>query len=499
MSTLPLERANALPPASARRSSRLLVVGAFLSTMAVLVALLSSQAVPASGATLPPTGSTSLLAGANPSRLSLVDDDSVELGVRFEAASAGRLTGLRIYRVSGDGGRRATLWSSGGTALASVSFPTAEGAGWQYAAFATPVSVTSGTEYVASYHANSGYLAETAYFTSRPSPAGPLTFGAEPSRFSYGSTSVMPTKTWRGTNYWIDPVVTTTTVAAPVPTQPSATPTAAPKPTATPTAPATTTPASSYPNANNTGVPAGVTLTDYTGPMTVTAANAVIDAKRIRGRLVIAASNVTIKRSSVTGNIDADSSVASVRVEDSDVDAGTAHVAAIGYSNVTVVRTEVRGGQHSVLCGTNCVVRNSWLHAQYLPSNEDWHNQAYLSSGGHNVELSGNTFECTPRDNSVGGGCTADVAFFGDFSAVYDVTVSGNLFKGTPGGFCGTFGYNAGKPYGTQAREITITDNVFELGSGGKCGYWGPVTGVPTGSVFTNNRFTDGRSIAAAR
>ena len=253
-----------------------------------------------------------------------------------------------------------------------------------------------------------------------------------------------------------------------------------------------------WPNASNTGVPSGVSLTSYGGPMKITQDGAVIDAKEIRGTIVIAASDVTIKRSKIMGRIDADQGGASVTVVESEIDAGREQAPGVGFSNVTVLRSNIHGGQHSVLCGDNCRVESSWLHDQYLPSNDDWHTNAYLSNGGSNVVLVGNTLQCTPPDNGVTGGCTADASFFGDFEPIKNVTIDGNLFKSTPGGYCGTFGYNRSKPYGTQASGITVVNNVFEHGSGGKCGYWGPVTGFPSGSgnSWANNRWVDGGSIA---
>jgi hypothetical protein len=81
----------------------------------------------------------------------------------------------------------------------------------------------------------------------------------------------------------------------------------------------TTTP---FPDASNTGVPAGIVLTDYVGPTTVTQAGTVIDAKTIRGKLVIAADNVTIKRSKVLGTIDSDRPGSHVTILDSEIDGG---------------------------------------------------------------------------------------------------------------------------------------------------------------------------------
>src|SRR4051794_9819783 len=49
------------------------------------------------------------------------------------------------------------------------------------------------------------------------------------------------------------------------------------------------------PNATNTGVPAGTTLTAYTGPMTITTPGTVIEGLIINGQLAVNAANVTIK------------------------------------------------------------------------------------------------------------------------------------------------------------------------------------------------------------
>ena len=49
------------------------------------------------------------------------------------------------------------------------------------------------------------------------------------------------------------------------------------------------------PDATTAGVQSGVTLTDYTGPMTITTPGAVIENNIIDGTLTVAADNVTIK------------------------------------------------------------------------------------------------------------------------------------------------------------------------------------------------------------
>lgn len=272
--------------------------------------------------------------------------------------------------------------------------------------------------------------------------------------------------------------------------EPEPTPRPTPSPSVTPTP---SPPSTGFPNAGNTGVPDGTVLTAYTGPMTITTPT-VIDSKTITGRLIIKAS-LKVTRSKLNGTIDGDYGKP-VTIEDSTLNGGSTSYPTVGYGDVTIRRSEVTGGQHNVLCGTNCVVEDSWLHSQFLPSNDDFHNNAFISNGGSNVTLRHNTFQCTPRDNTVGGGCTADVSFFGDFSTIKDITVDGNLFKTTPGGFCGTFGHNPSKPY-SNPTNVKVTNNTFERGAGGKCGYYGVVTSFKSGgtSVWSGNKYVDGTPV----
>ena len=55
-----------------------------------------------------------------------------------------------------------------------------------------------------------------------------------------------------------------------------------------------------WPDASNTGVPAGTTLTNYTGPTTITVAGTTIDSKTINSELAIQAANVTIRKCRLT-------------------------------------------------------------------------------------------------------------------------------------------------------------------------------------------------------
>ncbi len=56
------------------------------------------------------------------------------------------------------------------------------------------------------------------------------------------------------------------------------------------------------PDATTTGVQAGVTLSAYKGPMTITTPGAVIENVTINGQLTVAAANVTIRNCVIQSN-----------------------------------------------------------------------------------------------------------------------------------------------------------------------------------------------------
>ena len=90
-----------------------------------------------------------------PSGVSDVSDQSpgVELGVRFTAAQDGSITGIRFYKVPDTTGTHAgSLWTASGTLLATGTFTNESTEGWEELGFSSPVPMTAGTTYVASYH-----------------------------------------------------------------------------------------------------------------------------------------------------------------------------------------------------------------------------------------------------------------------------------------------------------------------------------------------------------
>jgi hypothetical protein len=272
-------------------------------------------------------------------------------------------------------------------------------------------------------------------------------------------------------------------------------------PTATPTKAGAGYDTSVFPGPDNTGVPAGTELEPYAGPCTLieTVVLSGVDATGVCPAIVVQAPGVRIEDSRVPRVESTATQVDptfSVEVVDSDVVAGAWIGGAVWGSNLTVRRVEVTGGQHSVHCGTGCVVEDSWLHDQHNPDGEAAHNNAFITNGGTDMVVRHNTLHCTPGLNATGGGCTADLSLFGDFEPVRDVLVEDNLFKANDESisYCAYGGDAPGKPF-PEATGIVFRGNVFERGANGKCGVYGPVTSFAPGSAgnaWDDNTWDDG-------
>jgi hypothetical protein len=193
------------------------------------------------------TATGTLFGTASPRTPADSDTSSVELGVKFTSSKAGYITGLRFYKSTANTGTHTgALWSSSGTKLASLTFTNETTSGWQKASFSKPVAIAPSTTYIASYHASKGrYAGDGDYFT-QAKVSSPLT--ATGSRYSYGSGTMFPTKTYNETNYYVDvnfsvSAPSPTPTPTPTPAPPAATPTptvAPPAPTPTPEPPAAT-------------------------------------------------------------------------------------------------------------------------------------------------------------------------------------------------------------------------------------------------------------------
>ncbi len=135
------------------------------------------------------------------------DTSAVNLGVQFQASSSGKIIGVRFYKeLDNTGTHIGSLWSSTGTLLATGTFSGESASGWQELDFSSPVAVTAGTTYVASYHTDTGHYAYTANGLASAVTNGPLTALASGGVYAYGSANAFPSNSFNASNYWVDVV-----------------------------------------------------------------------------------------------------------------------------------------------------------------------------------------------------------------------------------------------------------------------------------------------------
>ncbi|WP_376717287.1 DUF4082 domain-containing protein [Bradyrhizobium sp. 62B] len=135
------------------------------------------------------------------------DTSQVNLGMQFTSSVAGTITGIKYFKSANDlGTHTGSLWSSTGALLATATFTNESSSGWQTVTFSSPVSITAGTTYVASYHSNGHYASTTSYFTTARTN-GPLTAAANINGlYTYGTGNSIPTSSYNASNYWVDVV-----------------------------------------------------------------------------------------------------------------------------------------------------------------------------------------------------------------------------------------------------------------------------------------------------
>src|SRR5882672_7893577 len=169
------------------------------------------------------------------------------------------------------------------------------------------------------------------------------------------------------------------------------------------------------PDATNTGVPAGVSLTVMNGDVTVSMNDTTIDAQDIHGFLIIKASRVRVTRSIVRGRV-ATANGAGIRmqsgtdilIEDTEVALAnpSAYLDGISGSNFTVRRANIHGGVDGMKLGSNSTVECSYIH-DLMSFDSDpnqnggpTHNDAIQILSGTGIHIVGNELLAAKDQNS---------------------------------------------------------------------------------------------------
>lgn len=263
-----------------------------------------------------------------------------------------------------------------------------------------------------------------------------------------------------------------------------------------------------WPGPNNTGVPAGTTLTAYGGSCTITTPNTTIDSKTVNCDLSVQAANFLIKNSRVTGQVILDTDLPgasgwSMTIQDTEIDAGTDQTSAAGFGNMTVRRANLHGGQNGAQCeapSTTCDIQDSYIWGQFIPDNANWHLDGFITNGITNLVIKHNYIICDHAINNIAEGCTADLALIPNFAAIDGAQIEHNLLGANTGQSYCTYGGE--KPSSPTPHSINVhyVNNVFKRGTNNLCGAFGPVTDFAvgnTGNQWTANIYEDGTTIPA--
>jgi hypothetical protein len=124
----------------------------------------------------------------------------VQVGVRFSSAVAGTISSVQFYKGAGNTGTHTVnIWSVNGVQLATATATAETASGWQTVALATPLAITAGTEYRATYYLPTGHYAVDINGLSAPVTNGSLT--ALGSAYVYGTSAPINNAAH---NYWVD-------------------------------------------------------------------------------------------------------------------------------------------------------------------------------------------------------------------------------------------------------------------------------------------------------
>ena len=105
------------------------------------------------------------------------DSSAVTLGVKFWSAQPGTVPGIRFYRGhTNNSGYTVRLYTAAGSlvAQATTAHDTCTVPCWEQVNFATPISISAKTTYVAAYYTSNGYYADGYYGLTKGATNGPL-------------------------------------------------------------------------------------------------------------------------------------------------------------------------------------------------------------------------------------------------------------------------------------------------------------------------------------
>jgi hypothetical protein len=228
------------------------------------------------------------------------------------------------------------------------------------------------------------------------------------------------------------------------------------------------------PDATNTGVPPGTTLTP-SDSISVTEDGAIVEDLEIHGNVTVLADDVTIRRVKIVSGdyypiryFDDDNT--GLVVEDSEIEGTNGDVtSAIAFANYTARRLNIHGMADGLKADANVLVEDCWIHD--LSNGPGEHNDGVQSTGGKGVTL---------RHNDISGASNACVQTGDEGAATEDLTVECNWLDG------GGYSLNIRGTGETVPKNTRVVDNRF-----GRSAAYGPWTIDDPSPTVTGNVYDD--------
>ena len=221
---------------------------------------------------------------------------------------------------------------------------------------------------------------------------------------------------------------------------------------------------SGFPNATNTGVPAGVTLTPYYGDLVINTPGAVIEGLDIHGQVTINASNVTLKNCKVTDSgywvVRVMPDASGVIVQDCEINGtGTNNDGQHGILGVgTFLRNNIYNCENGITIGGNAstLIQDNYIH-DLKASGAPHFDGVQLDGGNSNVTIRHNTI-------IVGTDAVSAVMINNYFGPISNIIVDNNQLVG------GQYTvYSDGSLNRYSITGVQLTNNDMRKGN---YGYW---------------------------
>ncbi len=254
-----------------------------------------------------------------------------------------------------------------------------------------------------------------------------------------------------------------------------------------------------FPGPSSTGVPAGTTLSAYTGPTTITSANTVIDGKRM-GCIRVSAPGVVIRNSKISCpssssayavlSGDGDYSGTPLLIEDSEIDCANTNGTALGEALITVRRVNIHGCENGGDINQSFTVENSYIHDLY--NSAAAHTDGFQFASGHivNGQVASGSLNVTINHNTIFGmgadGSFGTSAIISNRGGDTNVLIENNLLAG------GAFTLYCEQ--GTKGNNYRVINNTFTRKFSQKVGFYGDSTDcsdeTQSGNIYDSGQTT---------